>query len=291
MGAIAPEKVLKDLNHLWADLATQNPGSSTETGVLRACAMTFIVALEPEDDVQSVGQTIAQLIHEHPSRAIVLKPAPESAPLDAHVSAQCWMPFGKRQQVCCEQIEITAPPANATQASRLMLGLLAPDLPAVVWSRGSAWLRSAGFSDLVPLMTKIIVDSGRGCGISDVARLRRRAPHVADLEWTRLTPTRQEISRFFDDPRHGAELEAVNSIIVPAGQCYLGAWLLRALPGKKLSMEGPPEQIRLEGPGVQFEFSILPGPDSDYALLNEELGIIGPDPVFESVITVAETLV
>jgi hypothetical protein len=291
MPAIAPERVLKDLNHLWADLAKENPGTSTETGVLRACAMTFIVALEPEDDVQSVGQTIAQLIHEHPSRAIVLKPAAKSAAVDAHVSAQCWMPFGKRQQVCCEQIEITAPPANATEASRLMLGLLTPDLPAVAWSRGSVWLRSAGFSDLVPLMTKLIVDSGRGCGISDVARLRRQAPHVADLEWTRTTPTRQEISRFFDDPRRDSELTSVNTIIVPPGQRYLGAWLLRALPGKKLSMDGVPGHIRLEGPGVEFEFPIMPGPESDYELLNEELGIIGPDPVFENVLTVAETLV
>jgi hypothetical protein len=291
MAAIAPEKVLKDLNHLWAGLAAQNAGASTEAGVLRACAMTFIVALEPDDDGQSVGQTIAELIHEHPSRAIVLKPGAESAPLDANVSAQCWMPFGKRQQVCCEQIEITAPPANAIQASRLILGLLASDLPAVLWSRGSAWLRSAGFADLLPLMTKIIVDSGRGCGISDIGRLRRRTPHVADLEWTRTTRTRQEVSRFFDDPRHASELKAVNTIVVPAGQCYLGAWLLRALPGSKLSLDGPPGQIRLEGPGVEFEFPIVPGPESDYALLNEELGIIGPDQVFENVVTVAETLV
>ena len=131
MPAIAPERVLKDLGELWKGLASPEAGVSTESGVLRACAMTFIVALEPEDDGQAVGQTIAELIHQHPSRAIVLKPGAEATPLDATVSAQCWMPFGKRQQVCCEQIEITAPPADAVQASRLILGLLAPDLPAV----------------------------------------------------------------------------------------------------------------------------------------------------------------
>jgi glucose-6-phosphate dehydrogenase assembly protein OpcA len=252
--------------------------------------MTFIVALEPDDDGQSVGQTIAELIHRHPSRAIVLKPAPAAAELEAHVTAQCWMPFGKRQQVCCEQIEISAQPANGLQASHLILGLLAPDLPAVLWSRGAAWLKSAGFADLLPLMTKTIVDTGKGCGMNDLGRLKERTGHVADLEWTRTTRTRQQISRFFDDPRNASQLKSVNEILVPAGQRYLAAWLLRALPGSKLLMDNAPGQIRLVGPGVAFDFQIVPGPENDCALLDEELGIIGPDPVYEAVYPVAESL-
>ena len=35
-----------------------------------------------------------------------------SAALAARVFAQCWMPFGHRQQICCEQIEITASDAS-----------------------------------------------------------------------------------------------------------------------------------------------------------------------------------
>ena len=290
MPAIAPEKILKDLGQLWTGLASPDKGASTESGVLRACAMTFLVALEPGDDMQSVGETIAELIHQHPSRAIVLTPGADSAPLDARVSAQCWMPFGKRQQVCCEQIEITAPPADAVQASRLILGLLAPDLPAVLWCRGSAWLESPGFAGLLALMTKIIIDTGKGCGVSDVAHLRHRARRVADLEWTRTTRTRQEIARFFDDPRNAAQVKDINGIAVPPGQSYLGAWLLRTLPGRKLSMDGPASRLRLEGPGIDFEFEIVPSAETDYALLNEELGITGPDPVFEDVLPVVETL-
>lgn len=290
MPAIAPERVLKDLDELWKGLASPEAGVSTESGVLRACAMTFIVALEPEDDMQAVGQTIAELIHQHPSRAIVLKPGAEAMPLDASVSAQCWMPFGKRQQVCCEQIEITAPPADAVQASRLILGLLAPDLPVVLWCRGKAWLKSAGFGDLLPLMTKVIIDTGSGCGLSEIACLRSSARRVADLAWTRTTRTRQEIARFFDDPRNAGQVDSVNSIVVPSGQRYIGAWLLLALPGRKLAMDGPPSRIRLEGPGIGFDFAIAPDPESDYPLLNEELGITGPDPVFEAVLPVAETL-
>jgi glucose-6-phosphate dehydrogenase assembly protein OpcA len=286
MPAIAPEKVLKDLGALWADLA--KPAEASEHGVLRACAMTLIIALEPDDDPAGVGQTIAELMHDHPSRAIVLKPGSPGQDLDARVSAQCWMPFGKRQQVCCEQIEIATPIADAEQAARLILGLLAPDLPAVLWARGRAWLDSAGFGDLAPYVTKLIVDSERGCGIEAVRSLRQRARRVADLAWTRTTATRQEIARFFDDPRNAGALDGVNAVICPPDQPYLSAWLAVCLPGRKVVRDGRAGLIRIEGPQGALEFRILPPPESECALIAAELGIIGADPVFERVLAATE---
>jgi hypothetical protein len=291
MAAIAPEKVLKQLGQLWAGLASPDHGTSTESGVLRACSMTFIVAMEPGDDPQSVGQTIAELMHAHPSRAIVLKPGPDGTGLDATVSAQCWMPFGKRQQVCCEQIEVMTPLSDAVSASHLILGLLAPDLPAVLWSRGASWLESPGFADLLPLMTKVVVDTTvAGCSIAELAHLRPRVRHVADLAWTRTTPVRQDIARFFEDQSNRSRLDSVNSIIVPPGAIYLGAWLQRVLPGRKLSLDAPPSLVRLEGPGTAFEFSIPDRNLSDCALLLEELTITGADPTFESLLPLVRTL-
>src|SRR3954469_17352118 len=102
-----PEQILSDLAELWTELAHPEKGPSTASGVLRACAMTLIVAAEDAADAEAAGEGLAQLMHEHPSRAIVLRPA-EAGELSARVFAQCWMPFGSRQQICCEQIEITA---------------------------------------------------------------------------------------------------------------------------------------------------------------------------------------
>jgi len=58
---------------------------------------------------RGAGETMAALMPEHPARTIVvrLSGAGERA-LAERVYAQCWMPFGERRQICCEQIEITA---------------------------------------------------------------------------------------------------------------------------------------------------------------------------------------
>ena len=68
--AVQPEKILKDLQKLWVDLAKEDVHKG---GVLRACAMTLIAAVEQEQDAQSSGETIANLMHQHPSRVIVMK--------------------------------------------------------------------------------------------------------------------------------------------------------------------------------------------------------------------------
>ena len=86
---------------------------------------------------------IASLMHEHPSRAIVLRIRPGSE-LDARVFAQCWMPFGKRQQICCEQVEITSPEAALGDAASLITGIVVPDLPVVLYLRTPALIGNAG---------------------------------------------------------------------------------------------------------------------------------------------------
>src|SRR5579884_262066 len=157
--AIQPEKILKDLAQLWRDLAKED-GEKNAAGVLRACAMTLIAAVEQPDAAQSVGQTIAELIHEHPSRAIVLDVQQDaSADLGARVFAQCWMPFGRRQQICCEEIEIAAPEHLLADVPKLLLALTVPDLPVVLWVRCPRTVMHAEFQRIFPLANKIIVDS------------------------------------------------------------------------------------------------------------------------------------
>ena len=77
---IQPERILKELRRLWVDLGKQD-----EQGILRACAMTFIALVEDDGDASPIGELIAALMHEHPSRAIVVRinDEPESA-LSAH---------------------------------------------------------------------------------------------------------------------------------------------------------------------------------------------------------------
>src|SRR6185312_12463262 len=102
---IQPERILKDLQQLWAQLAQDQAESG---GVLRACAMTLVVAAEDEADARNVRQTVGVLMHNHPSRAVIVHPGVNGTVLDARIFAECWKPFGKTQQICSEGIEITS---------------------------------------------------------------------------------------------------------------------------------------------------------------------------------------
>ncbi len=85
-----------------------------------------MVIAEDDADAEHVRQTLGVLMHDHPSRAIVLK-ASEGAELGARVFAECWMPFGRNQQICSEGIEMTADAANLGEVANLLLPLIVPD--------------------------------------------------------------------------------------------------------------------------------------------------------------------
>lgn len=321
---VQPEVILRELAELWTSLAAPpDTAPGTSAGVLRACSMTLIVAAATAADAQEVTQTVGELMHEHPSRAIILKPGGESDGLESRVYAQCWMPFGGRQQICCEQIEITTPDAQLAQMSRVILGLLAPDLPAVLWCRGARWFERRGFEQLYPLIDKIVLDAcafaNPGAAFDTIRALRAARTRVADLSWSRLTMWREMIAGTLEVVAPGQQLDAIRSIVIehygdtpPAQGYYLGAWLSRALPAATIGFNSVPGEVghvasviltgdgvnvafrRLEGDtvqisGAQSNVVVLPHA-SDYRAMGEELTITGVDPTFEEVFTKAEEL-
>jgi glucose-6-phosphate dehydrogenase assembly protein OpcA len=306
--AVRPEKILKDLAKLWVDLAKEETA-----GVLRACAMTLIVAVEEREHAQAVGETIAELMHEHPSRAIVLHVVRDGASegLDARVFAQCWMPFGKRQQICCEEIEITAPEALLADVPKLLLGLTVPDLPVVLWVRSPRLAMHPEFQKIFPLASKIVVDSDSfEDGITAyefVAGMNRRGANVADLAWTRMTGLRQMVAQIFDDERYRPYLEKIETVTISrtserVGTHYLARWFRKALPVAAVRFRAGTGSTSVTGvdlAGADFSASVsldggcgllrmkeltqrtaLP-PSTEHALLREELSIVGVDPTFQ----------
>jgi len=313
--AIRPEKILKDLAQLWVDLAKEE-SEKNSAGVLRACAMTLIVAVEEREDAQTVGQTIAELIHEHPSRAIVLDVHKEDvrkddvAQLDARVFAQCWMPFGRRQQICCERIEIAVPEHLLADVPKLLLGLTVPDLPVVLWMRCPSSAMHPDFQRIFPLVNKIILDSDsfddRNRAYAFVADMNRRGTNLVDLAWTRLTHWRQMVAQMFDDERYRPYLEKVRKVSIVrggdgVGARYLASWFRRALPRAQVRFEPANSPglsaIELSGEGIVASIALEDGSSAvtkinevtgrrampastEQALLREELSILGVDPVF-----------
>jgi glucose-6-phosphate dehydrogenase assembly protein OpcA len=320
--AIQPEHILRELADLWASMAKPEHGAATQSGVLRACAMTLIVAAADSEDAQNIGETIGQLMHQHPSRAIVLKPSGGDAELDARVFAQCWMPFGGRQQVCCEEIELTASHDRVGDLAGVILGLLAPDLPKVLWVRGPDWFQSPQFRHLFPLIDKLILDSRVFPAASDafavIHELRQLHRHAADLAWTGLTGWREIIAQTLEPQANREQAAGVAKVRIAIGDnapptpaCYLAAWLARALP--RIDIEIAREagktdihSVALTGPDFEYGFrmgdgtvevktpagvhaAMIPEP-TDYSVMREELSITGADPVFDAVSPAAEQL-
>ncbi|HVO99048.1 MAG TPA: glucose-6-phosphate dehydrogenase assembly protein OpcA [Bryobacteraceae bacterium] len=306
---LEPEKILKDLRNLWIDLGRE---TDVAGGVLRACGMTLVVAAEAGSDPQDLRHTLGVLMHNHPARAIVLRFRDQPG-LEANVFSQCWMPFGKHQQICAEGVEIAVGDEELPHAAQLLLPLLAPDLPAVLWCRGPRVFEDDAFKPLYSLVQKIIVDSYTAAdpyaAVEAVRELRQQGRLVADLSWTKLTGLREFVASLFD-AGSAAGIQAVEVIYagdVPSPSAiYFSTWMERALRGVPVALkrgsEGPrsiravilkgDHEVVLKRPdsgtmemycgGKMRKSTILRS--SEEALMSEELSILGLDPVFDKVL-------
>ena len=324
-----PEAILKGLGKLWTSLGQEEKQLGKPT-VLRACAMTLIIATDEPDGGYAASQTISELMREHPSRGIVLAVSDQAEHgLEARVLAQCWKPFGKAQQICCEQIEITARPDSWPNVGPTLTGLIAADLPVIFWCRHKGALsplasrkQRAGLEAVMSLATKTIVDSkseDAELRLDLLATWRKLGRTVADLEWTRLTPWREPIAHIFDNASREngfarfREVEVVHGGERPgASALYAAGWLsaphrakVTFLPAarqdsaiQRLTLKSDSERIDFERSGECMTLRSTNGRERKYSykehsvdtLMTEELSIVGPDPAFDAAFERAQEL-
>ena len=319
MAVAPPEKILKDLADLWVTTGKQEAGEAAH-GVLRACTMTLIVITEDREDPAALGETIAALMPEHPARTIVIRlTGSGERSIAQRVFAQCWMPFGQRRQICCEQVEITCSDASLGDVPSVVLPLEVPDLPVILWCRSPRLLEMAEFRALAAVARRVVVDSGAMPDApATLRRLADEASHgmlIGDLAWTRLTRWRQTLAQIFEDPRHAGRLAGGARIAVSDGggvtttALYMAAWMAGSLDSAGIGatvrirtkmyqtfaeLECGDFHARLERKDGHLvatvnglsQCTLLPRPD-DYLLLREELGILHRDPVFEKTLASA----
>jgi glucose-6-phosphate dehydrogenase assembly protein OpcA len=262
-GTIAPDRILHDMADLWVSLGKQGEG---DAGVLRACSMTLVVAAEESDDAQAIGETLAALMPEHPSRAIVLRfRADAQRGLAARVFAQCWMPFGHRQQICCEQIEIAASDASLPDLAAVVLPLTVPDLPVILWCRSPRLFQLPDFSQLAAIAQKVVLDSAAfgepAAALGEMSGAAAAGSLLADLSWTRLTRWRELIAQIFENRAQLANLPLVTDILIsyraaatPPTAYYLAAWLIDGLA--KVGAR-PRVQFRSDGGEPAWRLSLV----------------------------------
>lgn len=288
--ALDPERILRDLDSLWIALGKEEGG-----GVLRACALTLVVVEQDGACAAAAGETLAGLMPDHPSRAIIVRVRPGGeAPPEARVYARCWLPFGRRRQICSEQIEIAAGEAWLGDLAPVVLALAAPDLPVVLWRRSASLARMAGLQRLEALAGKVIFDS-EDCAEPLAALSRIGDPRrVADLAWTRLTGFRQYVAQALEDaPAGGIAAIRIFHAGVPVRAWYLAGWMVSALgwppEDPRLSVAaGDFDGVQLDGAGLSM---ILRRPAErdrgEAGLIGEELSVHGRDLVYERTLAAA----
>jgi len=310
---IKPDKILKELGELWTNFAQADTSEAgrqeaayAEThggGVLRACAMTLLSFVDDEEDGAALGETIAGLMKEHPSRAVVVRIREGEDFLDHRVFAQCWMPFGHRRQVCCEQVEIVSSMNRLADVGAIVGPLAVPDLPRVIVLRSARLVRAGALRKILPLGDKIIVDSSRtgAPGFGELGGLLDAGYIAGDLAWTRITEIRALLAQLLEGRSASTITIEYSGREAGPETRYLEAWLESALPETKVGAkgdgkEGPgtPRLIRVNSDltiqlidgGAEIDIGTLhqraPLPaGTDEELLNAELSIVCHDQVFE----------
>jgi glucose-6-phosphate dehydrogenase assembly protein OpcA len=316
---VNPERVLKELAELWVSQGKSGHAENSESqaGVLRACTMTLVVAEEDDRDWSALGETIAALMPEHPARAILIRlTGAGDRALSDRVYSQCWMPFGQRRQICCEQVEIAVSDAGLPDLPSVVRPLAVPDLPLILWCRSPRLLGMPEFDPIGTMARKVIIDSGGNLALANVARFAARGTLLADLAWTRVTRWRETLAQLFENKQNLARIQALTEVSVQHAAhfgnsaAYLAAWISNALPNLKISMAPDPQcdslRLALSGEGLRVEMerrqdrlvvkvdglsrcSNLPLLN-DYSLMREELGIVRRDPVFDQALARAVQL-
>jgi glucose-6-phosphate dehydrogenase assembly protein OpcA len=318
--AVRPESILKDLQRQWVDLAHDEAKSG---GVLRACAMTLLVAARDQNDALDARQVVGLLMRVHPSRAIIVYrgasgggPDVAKVDLDARVFAECWKPFGKAQQICSEGVEIIAGSGGYAEVAHFLVPLRVPDLPVALWCRGSTIPEGGGIHHLYPLADKIIFDTEKAPDADSTLRSLRRlhayGMRVADLHWGRITGWREIVSHLFNQGMLRVnEIRTVRITYgegsVTTGARYIEAWFRSSLPTARITIEPEysPDQLlntitmstpkgdltvsrvdsttlSVEGRGLSYQThrAVV----TEASLMQDELSILGPDPIYERVL-------
>lgn len=309
--AIRADQVLDQLEALWSGLGSEEDGE-----VLRACAMTLLVLTDGPAGEAALAVPLAAVIPDHPSRVIVLALSDDAGrSLSASVSVRCWLAFGRRQQICCEQIDLSATRGALADLPPLTLALAAPDLPVAIWAPAWRWLGEHSLVPVLRLADKLIVDSAAAgdarAGLERVRALLAMGRPVGDLAWTRLTPWRAALAEAVEQPDCRVDPAAIERVEIrfgggraPSEAIYLAAWLESAL-GKAVIRLAPAaerftglDSLVLEGPSAALTLSRtgdgalelsragrfsgrLGRLPSEAELLAEELSLLERDPIFE----------
>jgi hypothetical protein len=256
---------------------------------LRTSVMTHL-AWVPEEWQEQARAALAGMGEEHPSRALLLFPYPDSGldRIDADVSLECYAIPGVDRMVCSEVIELGLHGKRAKAPASIVEPLLITDLPVFLRWRGEPAWGSQELEQLVDIADRMIVDSTEWDDLPypyrRLAQLFDRTA-VSDIAWARTSRWRLILAALWPGIANVGTIRVHGT----AAQAYLlVGWLRSRLDRPDIALEHV-EAERLEG--IALDGEPVPFPPGDPPLpsdlLSRELDRFTRDPVYEAAVLAA----
>lgn len=211
----------RELRRMWHEVS-----SDPAHPVARARVLNLVVLVDAAR-INAACDSAAEVAVDHPARTIIvgMDTGKKKSSLSAEVSARCHIPFGRRQQVCSEQVVITAEGEATHNFHGVVTPLLTSDLPTFLWWMAPGWPQGHAFERLAAECNRLVVDSGGflnsldefGRLYSFIRDYNQSEPverSVADLNWTRLTPWRLALAGLYDVPQYREALRELKTVSI-----------------------------------------------------------------------------
>lgn len=198
-----------------------------EQAVIRARSHNLVVYTDmSRHNVENLVEHIIQVNAHRPGRVILVQYNPDvEDKLDAWVTVYC-QPRGGHQ-VCSEMVVMEVGRSLRSEVHGTVISLLVPDLPVYLW-----WMQLPDpddhlYQSLAAEANRLIVDSDffRNVAADLPALASLEGIPLGDLAWSRLTPWRRHLARFWDMPSLCDSLGEINRLEVEytLGQPYMDA--------------------------------------------------------------------
>ncbi|MCS7287648.1 MAG: glucose-6-phosphate dehydrogenase assembly protein OpcA [Roseiflexus sp.] len=225
----------RELARLWS--AATKADTTGDAALMRACLFNFVVLTDTAHFAR-ITDIVARVTALRPNRAIVAalsrgeEPAVRPRRLEAWVRAHCTFIAPGRPQVCGEQISIIAPPDAEMHIPGIVLSLLEPDVPVVIWWTFERTPGDAVLAQLQSIADRLILDTARMDDATEALHaaqtLIAAGAAISDLAWGRLTVWREQIAQLFDAPPALHRLWSLERIVIEHGPHGVTAALLLA---------------------------------------------------------------
>jgi hypothetical protein len=251
----------------------------TEGPDLRTSVMTHLAWVPPEWHEAAV-ETLSGLGERHPSRGILLFPAPSADDgIDAKVSVLAFPLAEQRRHIAAEVIELRLRGRRTEAPASIVSPLLISGLPVFLRWRGRPPFGAPELEQLLDVCDRFVVDSREW---PDVPEAYKELPFdraaCSDIAWRRTEPWRRELAGLWPGIAEARALKVTG----PVAEASLLAGWLRSRLGREIELSlGQADDLD----GVEVDGESCPAPHerpSASDLLSAELDEFGRDPVYEA---------